>query len=544
MKQLRTYQTNAVTAAINGTGLSAKKCLLVLATGLGKTVIATKVAEHFKKTLFIVDREELLEQAALSFIYEKYDDPELIKTIKNIGFFNFIRQKNKIKVGCIKADVFDINGDVVIASGQTLYRRLDRLKKTEFDLVIVDEAHKFMAKTLFTGVDYFTPRLRLGLTATPHRQDNLPLGDLFDSIDFEYNIKEGIRDGYLVELDGIRIKTSVSLDKVRTTGGELNSGDLSNEINTLARNNLIADSYLKYANGRKTIGFCCNIQHALDLTEAFINKGIKATAVSSNEEQTGDRTKKVRDFKEGKYDVIFNVDILTTGFDQPAVSCIIQASPTKSLTRYMQATGRCTRPLPGTIDGLETTEERWAAIKKSDKKDSLIIDIVDNTTRHNIVNTWTLDKQLPPDERVFITQEKRDKLNEARENKPVFLKHQQKEDERVNLLKIPRVKLSRSIKMQDPATEAQLKWIYDLGYPKDAHYTKQMCVEIINQLPATPKQVMMAKALGYDVASKTVLTRGDINAIIKDVDDRKKKNEEEERRKKVIAKYKGNQEIF
>lgn len=501
-KQLRPYQSDAIKAIKDNLSKGCDKALLVLATGLGKTVTAVKTADDFKRTLFIVDSEELLEQAALSFLREKFD-AAFSDNVAKMGFLNYVKgdglfAMSDFKMGAIKADVFQPNGNVVVASAQTLYKRLDRLDPEMFDLVIVDEAHCYMANTYFKGVSFFTPKLRLGLTATPHRQDNLPLGDLFDKIIYEYNIADGIKDGYLVELDAIRVKTNVSLDKVRTTAGELNQKDLSNEINTLARNNQIVDSYLKYAKGRKTITFCCDIQHCMDLADVFIERGIKATAVSSDEERTGDRSQKIRDFKAGKYDVVFNTNILTKGFDYPEVSCIIAAAPTKSLTRYMQAIGRGTRILPGVIDGLETAAERWSAIKKSDKKDCIIIDIVDNTNRHNIINAWNLDKEKEPEDRVFTTQEKKEKLLAARIAK---LEHTREEDERVKLLPLPKIKMNKSIRMVEPATEAQLKAIQAWGYDiENNHYTKGMINEIFMQQSASEKQIGFLKWKGFDVS--------------------------------------------
>jgi len=501
-KTLRKYQIEAIQAINDNLNTGVDKALLVLATGLGKTVTAVKTADQFKRTLFVVDSEELLEQAALAFLREKFDS-RFSDNVAKMGFLNYIKGEglfamSDFKMGAIKADVFQPNGNVVVASAQTLHRRLHLLQPEMFDLVIVDEAHTAMANTYFKGISFFNAKLRLGLTATPQRSDNLPLGDLFDKIIYEYNIADGIKDGYLVELDAIRVKTNVSLDKVRTTAGELNQKDLSNEINTLARNNLVADSYLKYAKGRRTIAFGCDIQHCMDLAEVFIEKGIKATAVSSDEERTGDRSQKIKDFKAGKYDVIFNTNILTKGFDEPSVACIIAAAPTKSLTRYMQAIGRGTRTLPGVIDGLESAEERWSAIKKSNKRECIIIDIVDNTNRHNIINAWELDREKDPSERVFTTAEKREKLVAARKAK---LEHSREEDERVKLLSLPKVKINRSIRMSEAATEAQLNAIKNWGYDiENVHYTKMMVNEIFMQQSASEKQIGFLKWKGYDVS--------------------------------------------
>jgi len=258
----------------------------------------------------------------------------------------------------------------------------------------------------------------------------------------------------------------------------------------------------------------------------FLMHGIKATAVSSDEEQTGNRTQKIKDFKDGKYDVIINVNLLTKGFDLPIVSCIVAAAPTKSLTRYMQAVGRGTRTLTGCIDGLETVEERWKAIKTSAKKDCLIIDIVDNTTKHSIVNAWNLDRELSPNDRVFITQEKRDKLNADRLARSVKIDHNRDKDERVKLLRIPRIKRSNSIRMKQAATEKQLEWIKSLGYDveKDS-YTHEMCTEIIGKLAASKQKVEEIKKLGYDAESK-IITNEDYNAVMREIWIKNKRKEE------------------
>jgi superfamily II DNA or RNA helicase len=505
MKQLRPYQSEAVNSVVNCINKGSDKILLVMATGLGKTVTAVKTAEMFKSTLFIVDSEELLDQAAISFIREKFSE-EFSSHISEMGLVEYIKSGGSFaggsyRVGCIKADLFQPYGNVVMASAQTLHRRLDKLDPNQYDCVIVDEAHCYLATTLFKGINHFTPKLRLGLTATPYRLDGLPLSDLFAEIAYEYNIDQAIKDGYLVELNGIRVKTNCSLDSVKTLGGDFNQKDLSNEINQPARNYLIADSYLKYANGRKTLGFGINIQHCMDLSDAFKEKGIKADVVSSDEERTGDRSQKIKDFKAGKIDVLFNANILTKGFDEPSVSCIISAAPTKSLARYLQQIGRGTRTLAGVINGIESVEERIKAINASNKKDCIILDIVDSTTRHSLINTWELDRQKPVEERTFVTRENKDKLLLERENRSVKLWHTRDEDEKVNLLALPKIKISKSWRMEGDATPAQLKAIERWGYDiTNTHYSMAQVAEIFGQQSASEKQIKYLKWKGYDTS--------------------------------------------
>ena len=503
-KTLRPYQSDAIKAVEDKLSKGVNTLLLVLATGLGKTVTAVKTADKFKSTLFVVDSEELLEQAALAFLRERFDD-SLIEHIQKIGFVNYVREgglfaATDYKVGLIKADVFQPYGNVVFCSAQTLHRRLDKLPKDLYDLIIVDEAHCFMAASYFRGITHFTPRLRLGLTATPQRLDNLPLSDLFSEIAYEYNIDAGIKDGYLVELNAIRIKTNCSLDSVKTLGGEFNQKDLSNEINTPARNNQIADSYLKYCSGRKALGFGIDISHCLDMAEAFKQKGINAEAISSDESRTGDRDAQWKAYQQNKIDVLFNVGLLTKGVDSPETSCIITSRPTKSISLYMQIIGRGTRTLPGVINGFNSPEERILAINKSAKKDCIILDIVDSTTRHSLINAWELDKQKPIEDRTFVNKENKDKLLLDRISRSVKLQHTRNSDEKVNLLSLPKLKISTSYKMEEDATMAQLAAIERWNYPMDVHYTKSMIVEIFGKQPATAKHISFLKWKGYDVS--------------------------------------------
>jgi len=307
-------------------------------------------------------------------------------------------------MGLIKAESFFPEGNVVMASAATLYRRLDKFKPDDFDLIVTDEAHLFLSRSFSAPLKFFTPKLLLGATATPTRSDGVSMGDIYSEIVYEYGIAEAIKDKYLCELDGVRVKTNISLDSVRTTAGELNQKDLSDEINCFSRNKLVVDSYLKYAKGRQGIFFCVDIQHCLDLCEIFLEMGVKAAAISSNEELTGDRDPKIRALKNGQLDVILNVNILTAGFNYDEIGVIGNVCPTKSLTKYLQCIGRGTR--------LKSPEY----VAKF-KQECIILDFVDNSSKHNLINAWNLDKGLDPADRIFITRENRDKLVEARKVK-------------------------------------------------------------------------------------------------------------------------------
>lgn len=514
-KELRPYQEIALRKIEDALHRGVSKMLLTLATGLGKSLTAVSATKGYKRVLWITHTEELLSQSGIAFIRERFNDT-FAEKVESVGFIEYVKQSQDNRVhggfsmGIIKADNFYPDADVVLASIATIHRRLDRLSPEMFDAIVVDEAHLSAAKTWVKTLEFFKPKLLLGLTATPRRSDNMLLGDIYDEIVYDYGIKEGIENKYLCELDAIRIKTTTSLDSVRTTAGELNQKDLSEEINSPERNQIVVTNYLKYAKGRQGIFYCVDVDHAIKLAEIFNEMGVPCKAVSANEELTPDRSLTIKAFKNRELMVLTNCMILTAGVDIPNVSCIGQSTPTKSLTKYIQTVGRGTR----------LKDEQHV---KKFGQNCLILDFIDTTSRHNLVNAWELDKEKEPEDRVFITQEKRDKLIADRKRK-VLLKIKREEDERVSLLRIPKPKLNKSIRMKDAATPAQLKWISDLGYDVvNENYTKEMCSQIIMDLPATDKQRWLLKSKRYDVDSVTVLTRGMVQAAMLDFEKREAK---------------------
>lgn len=496
MKQLRPYQQKAITEIDLALKRGVNNQLCVLFTGGGKTFLAVKMIEAlgFKRVLWITHTQELIEQSALAFISDKFGD-KVANEVEKVEFLNWVKLgrsfEDGYKIGCIKADLFDIDADIVMASAQTLYKRLDKIDVDRFDCIITDESHLFLSKTFSEPLRYFKPKLLLGLTATPTRADGVQMSDIYDEMVFEYNIGDGVRDGWLCELNGIRVKTNVSLDNIHTLGGDLNQKELANEVNCYSRNKLIVDKYLEYAKGRQGIFFCVDIQHCLDLLEVFLEAGISADAVSSNEELTGDRNDKVRRFKRGEIDVLMNVNILTTGFNHPDVGVIGQCCPTKSLTKWLQSTGRGSR--------LKTDKyvEKFG-------QNCVILDFVDNTSKHSLVNAWNLDKSLPLEQRVYVTKENKDKILEARRAK---IEGNVLKDEVIQLLPLKEKPKLMSDRLKELATEAQVKFLNDLGYPvNDTVYTKAMAQEVLDMLPARKIDIEELARLGFDVSQP--ITRG------------------------------------
>lgn len=492
-KQLRPYQIECINSIKSAYASGKKRQLVVMATGTGKTFTMIRMIEElgFNRVLWGTHTEELCDQSALAFIQDKFDS-DFASTVKEAGFVNYISNGGKFPggfdMGLIKASAFKKSGNVVVASMQTLHKRIHLIDPNEFDCFVCDESHLFLSPSFIKSIDFFNPKLLIGCTATDYRADGLLLINTFEEKTFEYDIATAVKEGNLCEIDAIRIATKVNLDSVHTLAGDFNQKELADEIDTLARNNLVVDSYIKYALGRKGLFFCCNIEHSLHLAEAFQMKGIKATAVSSDEELTGDRNAKIQAYKNGEIDVLINVNILTTGFNEPDTGVIGCVSPTKSKTKYIQMIGRGTRL-------------KSDSYVKKFGQNVIILDFVDATNRHNIINCHELEKELPPEERVFVSKEKQLKLIEERQRKNSKLEHTREEDERVKLIALPKIKLNKSIRMREAATEAQLKAIASWGYDiVNVHYTKQMINEIFMQQSASEKQIGFLKWKGFDVS--------------------------------------------
>jgi len=510
-KSLRPYQQKASDVIHKELESNIRNQLLVMATGTGKTFTAIKIIEPFKKKLWITHTEELMEQSGSAMLKEMFPDlnlqtmidtygglTEYLKEIRKNPLFHDMPDAEALRnVGIVKAQAFDIESDIVIASAQTLHRRLDRIAPDQFDAVVADEAHLFGAKTFVKSLNYFQPKLLLGLTATPFRADGVLMGDIFDKISFTYRLIDAIKDGYLVELDAIQVKTDLSLDDINTVAGELNQKQLRQTVDNPTRNRLIVEKYKAYADGKQNIVYCVDMEHAMNVRDEFRDQGYTAECIVSDENITTDRKGTINRFKNKEIQIVTNCMILTAGFDYPELECITLACPTKSLTKFIQQVGRGTRALPGVLQEGQTLNDRVTAIKQSEKPKCIILDVVDVTSKHRLINTFSLDKAKKPFDRVFTTTEKKDILEKARQQR--IIEATRFTDSKVNLLSLPKVQFSNSIRMKEDASQKQLDWLRRLGYDVDnENYTKEMANKIISNLSATSAQIKFVEQLGYN----------------------------------------------
>ena len=558
MKSLRPYQNEFIDAIVKKLDSGITRQIGVLPTGGGKTFTAVTLAKKldetrgFKRILWCTHTDELLEQSGTAFLQEYFPSINVqtmlgmygglsgyLRQIKSMGMFANEFSEVAGKIGIVKAEDFDINADIVMASFQTLWRRLDKIPPDTFDMMIIDECHLAAAKTVVKSINHFKPKLLLGLTATPHRADGASLAEIFDEITYQYSLFDAIQDGWLCELDALQIQTKLSLDDVKTVGGEFNQKDLKETVDTPIRNELLLTKYKQYADGEQSIIFCVDVEHAKNVYRVFKDAGESAEILVGDEDITRDRRSVINRYKAGEFKHLINVMIATAGFDHPGIGCVILGCPTKSYTKFFQQIGRGTRCLPGVIDKWTTPDERKAAIKASKKKKCIVLDIVDTSTKHKLINTWTLEKAIPIEQRTFLTEERRAKLIDARETREkAKIAAQTRKDTRVNLFELPTVKISDSLKMKEPATDKQLDFLKRLGYNvEDNTYTKEDATKMISAHPASEKQIQMLRWKGYNVSNG--VTIGEAAAAFKEIEIREAKTAENAKLAKIDSPIKG-----
>ena len=221
---------------------------------------------------------------------------------------------------------------IIVGSVQSLCRdsRLSLFSKTYFDTIIIDEAHHALSNSYQAILNYFDEADVLGVTATPDRADMKNLGQVFDSLAYEYTLREAISSGYLVKIQVQTLPLHIDFTNVKMTAGDFQAGDVGRVLDPYLEQ--IADTLRDYKD-RKIVVFL-----------PLIERGFNAAEVNGNSENRNEITE---DFANGKYNVLCNSMLLTEGWDCPSVDCVIVLRPTKSRALYTQMIGRGTRLCEG-----------------------------------------------------------------------------------------------------------------------------------------------------------------------------------------------------
>lgn len=290
-----------------------------------------------------------------------------------------------------------------VVSIQTLSARLaNGWKPPRPSFLIADEAHHSLADSWKRVFDNFGDVPTLGVTATPCRLDGKGLGGVFDRLVIGPTPLRLMNDGYLCrpEYWGVPLAQMPDLSDVGTEMGDYSRAGLAKAIDSKPRlTGDVVSHYLRRAGGLKFCGFAVNIKHAMSLRDAFKSEGIPCEVIHGKLSDD-ERSDMVERLNTGAILGLWSVDLISEGFDLPAVSCVILCRPTKSLVFHHQSIGRGLRPVFGAGLPLETMADRFAAMKAGGKEVCIVLDHAGNLMRDGLgpvemEQEWTLDGVKP-----------------------------------------------------------------------------------------------------------------------------------------------------
>lgn len=487
--ELRPYQTEAIAAIRHEWEEEQRdKTLLCLPTGTGKTVVfeeITKERVSGGRVLQLAHRGELLQQAA-----------EKLKQIA--GLDAAFEKAESSALGSFLP--------VTVGSVQSMCRpdRLARFPRDYYSTIIVDEAHHVLSDSYQRVLEHFNDAKVLGVTATPDRGDKRSLGDYFESIAYEYSMRDAIRDGYLVPIRAKMIPLELNLSEVKISNGDFQAGDIGEALEPYLEE--IADKLTEYTADRKTVIFLPLITTSQKFCRMLQERGIKAAEVNGN---SADREEVLRAFDEGKYQMLCNSMLLTEGWDCPSVDCVVVLRPTKVRALYQQMVGRGTRLSPG-------------------KKDLLLLDFLWLTERHDLCKPSSLvakseeiakriDEAVENGGDVDLIEEEEQAEKDAVAEREASLARQLQEMRSRKGKTVDPLQYALSINAEDlinytpvmmwemePATEKQLKMLENSGISVELVQNKGMAKLLIDRLIsrrqaglATPKQVRCLERYGF-----------------------------------------------
>jgi len=397
--QLRFYQEIAIKNTLEAIANNKQRILLTLATGTGKTAIAFQIAWKLFQTrwnlsatssdttyisrrpriLFLADRNILADQAYNAFSAFPEDalvriKPSEIKKSGNVPtngsifftIFQTFMTNRKVEIKKTNEEELSIAAEPKVAYETDNYN-FGQYPKDYFDFIVIDECHRGGANDEgnWRGIlEYFSPAVQLGLTATPKRKDNIDTYKYFGEPVYIYSLKEGINDGFLTPFKVKRIKTTlddytyVSDDKI--IEGEVDEGKIYTEhdfnkiIEIKARESKRVQIYLDDSNKNdKALIFCANQSHAAiirDLINQYktTNETNYCVRVTANDGEIGEQF--LREFQDNEKTIptiLTTSQKLSTGVDARNIRNIVLLRPINSMVEFKQIIGRGTRLFDG-----------------------------------------------------------------------------------------------------------------------------------------------------------------------------------------------------
>lgn len=407
--KLRDYQTKTLNG-IRREFKTGNSTLVVLATGMGKTVVVGHLCKEFMergRVLMLAHRAELVGQAHRTLYKITGVEPET--EMAQYGASTWGMYQSSLIVGSIQTQV--------ARRGENY--RMEKFDPKDFSLLIIDEAHHAAAQSYRQVIDYYrqNPDLKVvGLTATPDRADELALGQIFESVAAEYDIRDGIDDGWLVDVKQRSVYVEdLDYSEVRTTAGDLNGADLSKVLEYENVLHGFCDPIVKELGDKKTLVFAASVAQAERMCEILNRHKPESAEWVSAKTNKDDRRELWPRYARGEFQYCVNVGITTEGWDEPTVEAIAMCRPTKSRSLYAQMLGRGTRTLAGIVDDCSGPEARKLAIAASAKPHLEVLDFVGNAGRHKLITPADILGGRYDDEIVERARENAEKLSDEQE---------------------------------------------------------------------------------------------------------------------------------
>ena len=377
MPELRPFQSEDFNAVI----LAHQTHQRVLgrgATGLGKAVICAALAGHyarFGRVMILVDVGKLVRQLAETVEWWTGAAPgiEMAESFAHNG------------------ERFGPSDRIVCSTVQSQYagaegkERFRRFNPDDFACIILDETETFLAEGARRVVDYYlkNPAIRLfGCTATPFRSDGTPMANLFDHVAFDRDIRWGIDHGYLVPVRQGFVQVSVDFStlKINSTDEEgdrdFSAEDIASKLEGEGKLLELAKGIKVVAEKRRTIVVCPTVAVSIALAEYLCGQEAGCAKAIFGELSDEQKTALFDGHRRGDFQFLISVMMLTKGFDDPEISCVVNCRKTKSKRLYQQIMGRGTRVLKGIVEGVEPASERRRIIAASAKRETLMVNMV------------------------------------------------------------------------------------------------------------------------------------------------------------------------
>ncbi|MBS3986230.1 MAG: DEAD/DEAH box helicase family protein [Selenomonadales bacterium] len=327
LRELRPYQEGIVNKVIKAFDEGGKKAFYIVATGLGKTVIAATITQQLwergcRRILVLCHQTDLAQQLEQGFW------PQLTKEVPTSVFFDGIPPKN--------------TEGVAFGLYQSLYGYLPGIEESRFDAVIVDEAHHAMAYGFRACLDHLKPRFLIGMTATPWRGDGQNLNTVFGEPLAKVSLVDGMAMGYLSKVDYRILCDNVDWDGMLSISKQkLSIKDLNKRLFLPQRDEAVIAEIQNIVNTVPTpriAVFSPSIEHSNRFAAMLSAAGVPTAALSITDK--AERRKRLLGFSAGNYSAVTAVDVMNEGIDIPDVNILVFLRATHSRRIFVQQLGR------------------------------------------------------------------------------------------------------------------------------------------------------------------------------------------------------------